>query len=71
MSGPGQYSYDRKVTRAPPVNRVRVEDTTIQDDLRRRSKFREALDRAADEVRHEEQRRRHGTFDESKNAPEK
>ncbi len=57
-----QYSFDRKVTKTPAVERVSLFDSTAKLDLGRQKKFEAALTRAADSVRLEEQRREHKSF---------
>lgn len=47
----GQYSFDRKVTRTPAVERVSLFDSTAKLDLGRQKKFEAALTKAADAVR--------------------
>lgn len=57
-----QYSPDRKVTKTPAVERVSQFDSTAKLDLDRQKKFEAALTRAADNVRHDEQRKAHRTY---------
>ena len=57
-----QYSFERKVTKTPAVERVSQFDSTARLDLGRQKKFEAALTKAADTVRYEEQRREHKTF---------
>ncbi len=57
-----QYSPDRKVTKTPAVERVSQFDSTAKLDLSRQKKFEAALTRAADNVRHDEQRKAHRTY---------
>lgn len=59
---PSQYSFDRRVTKSPAVERVSQFDTTARLDLGRQKKFEAALMKAGDTVRLEEQRREHKTF---------
>lgn len=58
----GQYNPDRKVTKTPAVERVSQFDQTAALDLNRQKKFEAALTRAADNVRHDEQKKAHRTF---------
>ena len=60
--GDGQYSFDRKVTKAPAVERVSLFDNIAKADLGRQKRFEAALTKAADSVRLETQRREHRTF---------
>jgi hypothetical protein len=60
-----QYIADRKVTRAPAVERVERNDRTEKLDQARTGKFQKALARAADNLRIENQRQRKRTFDDS------
>lgn len=57
-----QYSFERKVTKTPAVERVSLFDSTAKLDLGRQKKFEAALMKAGDAVRLEEQRREHKTF---------
>lgn len=57
-----QYSFERKVTKTPAIERVSQFDSTAKLDLGRQKKFEAALTRAADTVRLEEQRREHRSF---------
>ena len=57
-----QYSFERKVTKTPAVERVSQFDSTAKLDLGRQKKFEAALTKAADSMRLEEQRREHKTF---------
>ena len=57
-----QYSFERKVTKTPAVERVSQFDSTAKLDLGRQKKFEAALTKAADTVRLEEQRREHKSF---------
>lgn len=61
----GQYSFDRKVTKTPAVDRVSQFDNTAKADLGRQKKFEAALTRAADNVKLETQRREHRTYAEA------
>ena len=60
-----QYSFERRVTKAPAVERVSQFDTTAKLDLGLQKKFEAALSKAADTVRHEQQRREHRTYAEA------
>ena len=57
-----QYSFERKVTKTPAVERVSLFDSTAKLDLGRQKKFEAALMKAGGAVRLEEQRREHKTF---------
>lgn len=61
MSG-SQYSWNRRVEAIKPANRVRADDVTVKDDLKVRAKFRQAMERAADALKLENERREHRTF---------
>ena len=64
MSNGSQYNAQRRVTKAPAVERVSQFDNTAKLDMGRQRKFEAALMRAADSVRLEDQRRQHRTFEE-------
>ena len=57
-----QYSFERRVTKAPAVERVSQFDSTTKLDLGLQKKFEAALSKAADTVRLEQQRREHRTY---------
>ncbi|MBX7100021.1 MAG: hypothetical protein K1X89_20070 [Myxococcaceae bacterium] len=61
MSG-SQYSWNRRVDAIKPANRVRADDVTVKDDLKVRGKFQKAMERAADALKYENERREHRTF---------
>ena len=71
MSSGSQYNAQRRVTKAPAVERVSQFDNTAKLDMGRQRKFEAALMRAADSVRLEEQRRQHKSYAEadSRQAP--
>ena len=60
--GDGQYNSQRRVTKAPAVERVSQFDNTAKLDMGRQRKFEEALTRAADSVRQAEERRQHRSY---------
>ncbi len=62
MSNGSQYNAQRRVTKAPAVERVSQFDSTAKLDMGRQRKFEAALMRAADSVRLEEQRRQHKSY---------
>ena len=57
-----EYNPQRRVTKAPAVERVSQFDTTAKLDLDRQKRFEAALSKAADSLRLEDQRKHHHSY---------